>query len=1412
MPAVNNTLLAALQNAALLKKPAEALQVLNKMLEVSHTTPDAFRKAIIDQGAIWNGLGVNFNPTGFAHNNDNDLKPDGDVGMGAVPAQDFQALFKLAAEKRMIIALQNADEAALKAIIEQDNRVQLRNLLAHPDGRTKLGAPAGRIANWNPNDESVLTNDAVDRIRFEAQRQLLLKKISSCQDINQINALLTAGGQPAFQAALNGLGIAPSTSPKMLLANPLGNLQRLVANEAAKKGIELHFANNPPLNLNTTLVALQDPTASTFLNAAISVGTGFPAPYRTALQDADAPWVRALVGKKYLEQALSIGNNKDALKNIASQTDLNALKDILQGGNNANDLYLNAAVTAENLASIRQAAATRALQLKIAELDDVETLNALMKVTSVADIKNVLASNTVLGYQTENSFHSAFSDPKSVQQIVAAAYVRKSLYSAKDATRLRQMLNEPNPDFNVGWGHFTQGRAVPPGVAEYFKNPDNVKKARQQALISLAKSEDGVKALSPDQLATLAYPTSVGLLKGAVRVLLGRPATSAFPGEDDVIHQNAYGDYEKTLSAYAAMEATLRVTKKIDLRGNNFADFIININNLNIADPTAIHGATRELAAFDLSHLNVGALVGTLPQKEQQAFRARLVENLVSNYPEDGDLTKLKKLTQAKDIDTFKAALTDMGITEQGWVNKDSMASVQKAAAAKTIALSLDQYSRFDNHDALIKVIEQLPLATQQVILAKPEIMRTLMDAHGRDVNATSLAIVKALGGDITIDPALLTAAAEENLQHARASKIVNAQVAKIIGEMTLDNPLTEAQVKAINDVLLDPSTDFNGPTTEYKRAVDRFAQVLGMDPEDLYVGFGYDSANRTRDDVIQEAIQDQRDHNQHLIARYGITPSATNKAVMQFLMTLEKEDEFPDAQINTIVGNFYESSSSAEFLGKLQAANLVNPPAPRGTFNRDDLKEQLTPEAFKDAKASASKAVFLSSDQTNIARLIDLQTKERNKFTDLHKEITEADKKIHKQLKLLSETKVFDWFNPAFQATAKENAREMLEQYTELDKVSNSMVKFYRNEITLLNEQLASIPQAHELPVNTPQWRKDKLKEYRDELNKQLDAAQKELERYEGVQRLLRGNPIGPDNSLLKKGLLKTLQEAQVGKDVKFLAFKSKIDDYPISQKQSLLSSAGNETVDLTANLTVRRNQITPEGYKHFDTEKPIPAGCIRNHTIGTVGTTGPIYSKFLEERKPEMARVNSKGQVEYVGSSSFTVRQPPPPTEEKATKEFYMALAMQVLKDGPPTADDPIYLDDGDEDQVKNMWMALMVIGRNVPGMEFDSSAIKVSSTAGFNPNQHIKKDFFGKGESIINLPEYETWKTHPSVLNSATGMKEFSTVKLGEKREEAKEKTNTAASDVVKSKLKDIKPKVEQVNTEQENKAPTVPGQSS
>ncbi|KTD16737.1 hypothetical protein [Legionella jordanis] len=1392
------------QDPAYIKALNDMLAIDTRNLAGSVQHQVDFRKAVLDNRAYWQANGVNIRAD--QRDDDNNF-----LGWNAGANQDFNSLRKKAAELRVLLGLSNASEQVLKDIIDAAaSSSAMRTVIAGQTGANSAFGEFSQFPGWANDNEDVLTNASMNRIKEAAQKELLLKRIEATTDPAKLSALLNSVGNDAnFRAAVKNLFDPPIAGADAGIDAMSSARLNDVARAATKKAYALAIAAKSDediiaANLNATLNEQRAPNFNHNLARFIP---GIPGP---GLNDEGIAAIKGILGARYLKAELERSADVALLEGMAAAQDSGTARGFIRADVRIGGAYVDQALTDANLANIKLAAASQALKLKLGSVTDLDALDALSRVSNHNELQQVLATQNSLGYAANQPFRTAFTGQTALKGITAIASIRKHLIAAQNATQLKEfVLADANANNGIDFiGKYNQLIAPNTATAEeqqYLKT--NAAALQQLALDTLAKNELGKPGVVSDaNLVLMAAPGTAQNLQDATGALLGVPGAS--PSVQALITGTGTGIANR-LKALASLEAVLRSTKDIDLAGPNFNGYVGKINDLTqIAAPSGINGAN---ALPNSNGVNVAGVLAQLTTAETQAFQVNLVENLVRNYPGDQPLQNLKALAEAKDLTTFKDKLTAIGITSQDWVNADVMKKIQAAACTKVIQKGLGNASTFEDRPALMAVIAQLPADKQQTLMAKPAILRSLMAALSPE------AIQQVLGNN-QVSASSMAALEDENNQLALASGIANPKLAEVIGSLTFPTSrpkitLDSDKVARINQYILTTATaDFTGNAGNYEPTVKAIAQIAGLPEDALYGTLGFNPVGSNVAGQPQGSLHQQKQHNQQLEIQYGASQSAGEKAILEFLMSLNKKAVFPNADIAAAVKAFKEAANPDEFITKLKAIPGLITGQAGEIFSEQQLKNQVNSGVYSHAKAAVLKTTFLDTRPQGVyAEMMDLtkqQGLDRKAYEDLHRQIVDKDKAIHSELAALANTSAIDWFNPSFQSSARQNARDMLPRYRELDKASSTLVTFFQNELALLDEQIRTLPTEQEMTRAfgaNPAFenRKSRIREYRQELETRRNAAAEELKRYEEIQTLLHGNP-GHSNPLLQNGILNTLEQVEKGGDIRFKSFSSTFSDHPVTKKAELLRTGTGDVINprpatLHGGVAARR----------FETATPIPNGHLRYHSVrhGNAGAVGT----FIEEVQPSKSSVNKSGRVEY--SSDYTITLGNLPNDAAGKQTTYMSMAMQALKNhGKPTADRPIYLTAYDRAEAEGLWLAMMAIGQNDPSMKFNPEHVKVMGASGFKPEAYLKRSKTPPFGHHVSHPNYNAFLQSAPCQSGLDDMKDFTKVKHGKETEVQKEKSNKAVTKVTdhyKNGLKTLISQAEQKNAEEEQKKPSLGG---
>lgn len=1403
---------AALDDPQLATRP-DAILALNELIEsIALNSADEFRKAIIKHHAVWNGLAAGrtngpFNVRADEGNNDGFLQPD-DL------AHPIEALAQSAAEKRVLFTLKDASEAQLEAILDPDprnNHQEIRKKLFGTDGVSTFGAPPLTIepapaGKWDPSDQVVISDAAIDLIKEEAQRQLLIKKIAVCADKAALDALFRSTDGPTFRDAARAIcGIQPvgAGGPPQYFTNSMRHAQFAGSIE--------HTAANQLVSLDIKELDLHDSRLKARAKRILVGGDDFkvamPSSGAQHLADSDVAELRGQLGTRYLIEIYSSApssrlNHLETIAKSANAATLgNAIKRMPENGP-----YLDQAVTDHTLASIRQAAASQALKLKIDVCENEAALDALIVVKDNKELKQALVAESTLGYSeaTAAPFREALTDPK-VEDIVARAHIRKNITFLPTSTDeknkrldiLKLLVSDPDnfADNYINQLASNQPQDVQDALQAYFEDEENVNNACEQALLTYL--EQKLPLLNTDDLKHLVNANNPAEIIARVGAL----------GLSDTGLQALITDHDSgpgfLVRAYAATEDVIRLAKhaKTDLSEaaekragkNTYPHLLKRIN-----DPTS--------KIFD-PYVDSLKLTSNprFPAKQKQKIQTGLVEFLIRNFPDDRipkvvppATNILEDLAKAADIDQFKTALNTLKVHDYSWVNTETMEQIQKAACTQLIKLDLDSRLSFsgDRHQNLLKLVDSLPLDKQRALLANPKALVALSEAK------EDKEVFRILDSKL-VDARLVDALVEENKYLTAIASIPNSVLAHVL--VNIQPALTEAQVAQVTDYILrfDQPTDFDA--TNYDARVKYIIyNVMGLvKPANNADIKKIKDAFRTNPQTQQE-IEAQYNYNKHVSAAYRNAPTAKDKAVYAMIAALHKTAELSAATpgepelLHAALNGTYR-----EFIEKI---NKKPPPSYAAKFT-PPLDKQITPKRFSEIKIAGRKQTLLNPRDYQA----ELDAQLRKLTTTQIKQFTDIKLKSPLPLKRLAIAKPLYWLNPAFQAASKENAKKMGNQLRELSAICDTMVIHLRDQLRQAQEELDSLPSNLEILNNGATAAEQEAmtkatNKNREQITNLRNQIRKELNEYEKLQTLFRGDPALKDSKnvalVIRQGILATLKQAEEGKtDIRIKGYKSYAKDYPNAARAKHFDADWKSEGAPTAEDKKLQLQsaVSPDCFDSVDMVEP---GKFREYTVyyetinPHTGAIVEVKSSYIEERGAGDLKgvVDSKGVTQYQSAMTITANNFPNDPKAGVHQAMEMATRMIAARGKPPTPDDPILLK-GPVEQVKYAWTALMIIGKNDPNMRFDENSIMIDNAA-FNPETEFKT-VFGKripGFVFASDSLYKTqFEKHPSVTTLLKNIKKIDELKSDNTERKSKqvtEKDTAYLSKFYSDKLKAIK----------------------
>ncbi|MBA2656950.1 MAG: hypothetical protein H0U70_08170 [Tatlockia sp.] len=1332
-------------------KPAETFAALDAILTAGFEKDENFRKAIKNHQTYWSPLLKN------------DFNSEGQEFLSS-DQNDFETLTQLALSKRIELTLNNLSDKQLEDIItsptgDAELNKTFRQKFFDDQGKNKLGQPNLTLNASSSKKLLGFLEVNADRLKHQAKRKLLIKKITQCTDIQVLSLFKQDFPQAVralFKAGANPHSIADSM-PKNLLQ---GDVSRTIS----KKGLLMEIANKSTaeiLELSDETLHEEDPHD---FRAAFE-GSNFAA----NLDERDINTIKSELGSCFLIAYLPTlnANRINDLDNIAKSTTALALKNELNlqpyeyGGAFLEQVFQKDST----IEKIRNVAAITALKLNIATCNEEATLSALSKANTPTDIILALKKDESLGYKEENKFHEALKNVN-VKDIAVQAYLRKSLALApqnsdlfkEHSDKLKKLLL--NDDFSVGFSREFIANApltLQSELTNHFNIEQNIIDGRQNALTTFIKLN--LSTLDEDALADFVDGDNIVALSAKINILLGLPT-------EDHRFESDYANTKLILNirGYAAAEELIRIARNaIAITPDKHKSLIATINNFK-------------------NDTNISELLQSdeLPIEEKYRVQTHLVESLIKNYPNNDSIKvapptvteKLTQLAKETDVAKFKEALTThFGLTNRDWVTEKTMDQVQKAAVQRLIEPMAAVKFGLAKHPKLRELLTQLPLITQKALIAKPAVIRALADAQ----NAGDIQLI--LGNKKLASDSLINELISENRNLNQFAKIANAELSRVLAHIEPPIDLSDKNITIINDVLLVNSLD-GSPSrtrnneTNYQAVINYIAHTLNPTNQAvIYRAFGLEANGGTGNNTqsIMKPIQEQQARNQVLLGDYDADPDVepSQKAIALSLLTLSTSKKLEHAQAQALFTDLRAAPTLADFM-KLAEKRKTPPQAYLNIYN-PPLAEQLTPQLFNRIKTNAIKSVLLSPNyeealEEQKAKLASM----RANFSEIKVDYLERDK-----LKKLSKMEPVSWFNPAFQSTSKQHAAEMLRDFSEISSQCDSYVTYLNNQLDEINNQIASLPQ--DIEINDKGITASKKTEMIDAIassKKEFELLQKEIQKelkpFTALQCVFRGEPKPKSKSkpdldisqdpLMEQGLLKLMEKAKAGKmDLELLSLDIHSTDYDLSEKAKLFTKEHKAV----ANPNPNSESIESQGainnfFKEID---PIPAGKFREKTINC----GTKTASYIEERGSDnLSPVVDKGEVKYPPSIKLTAVAIPDDAQDKVKLAMTMAIDLVSKLEGPPSEDNPLVVKMGNhKDFSTYLWTALwLTLEAAHPDLKID----KVLQ-AEFN----IKSQFtwFGKAwdaKSIYTTQFKESHHCHSRLA----GIKKLNEIRFGDSDE--------------------------------------------
>lgn len=1350
----NSQILTALENLDVLTT-AEQTVVLNAIVSAGHDIT-AFTKALKDNQTLWNKCDDLEN----ADFNEGFLTAD---GRGDV--DKLETLFQLAVEKRVILGLQSAGEDVLKKVIASAEGQPLRTLLA----TNPIAAVTGEIhkaPGWAVDNETYLTNDATKRIKQKAQGFLLINKIKTCppENISKVDDLLKTlneGNDANFINAAKALGV-DNISTDVMKHDIAGFLIR---GEAAKMSFTTKIVDIFSEHYALNVVDRTDPYLELNKSDADFIDA-LPEPYNL-IEATDAASIKGILGGQYLREKINHMTLDKAVR-VAKTNNVEQMRGELKGEPEQEDAFRKLAVNEKNLAGFRHLAAVRALKLEIERSYDMKDLKALASVSTLAAgipvFNTILEKSPSFGFAGEQGteLRNAFTkkDTSALVAIIPVAHVRYSLLTGT-ADQLQTLLKTKNTE-EYTTGYINVFPYSPRDYFDkYFGDAGNLLMTRQQALLAIAR----LKFAELD-VAVLNNIVAGNDLREVVKTALNIPDDVI----DDLINNDNNNSVNKGLIAHA----------KIGLLAaeNNFNTLLEAVNDL------------RE----EVSIKNI------LPESNITDAQQKLTTILFAKCPAD-KVNDLVKITQAKNLVEMKAALTQLGITDQTWVTIENMKDLQKAALPHALELKVNTLSSL--RPQLLALFKTFSPEKQQALITDEKLILAVMNSSD----------VSKIAKMLHINEKLVNKDTEFHKEFERvllSSRIQNADMAKIIAGMPFVS-LTDEKVKQINDLLIDRLLDFKN--TNYVAVLGKVRDIVNpsMIAEfNTNFGLAADGLTYTGDRIIRAGIINQYHYNEATATQLRF--DIPEKAVYQFIASLYKGAALPTEDSDKIVVALKAAKSKKDFIEKVKA--IADPAIHADTIK--SLEQKLSQDIFNKMKHPIAQANFLNTNTLPGVIKAD-KSESLEHLTQLDK-LTAVDRGIRDELERLAGLSAMSWLDPAFQSAAHQNAYAMKQRFVELSDACDIIVINLADKNAFYQNKLDSLPSKESIEESVREGRlnavgKDSIEAHRTWLIKHQANVAKDLDLYKKIQTIMQGNPNKSENIeniLIEKGILKMLDEAMEGKPLKFLGYESKCKAYKKSEIEAHFrpgyKGAKAEEWDKEG---MEALGVSTKGYAVDPDNMQLGSDEFFEHTIGT-GAAEEGY--FIEERGSRDRTAQYKpGKSGDATAVDFPIevklRVNKFPADEKGHIQMSMAMASKLLAGATPSLENKILLQGTDKEKIKHLWTALMT-QLMATGMRAGvAQELIVVRCPTFNPANEM-----GTLVGLSSDSLYETvYKNHPAVVLQKGHFKELCK-DLTDSEKPKKEAVRDVQSVTEKFRgakevINDMKNKNTENNIDNDNETPTI-----
>lgn len=673
------------------------------------------------------------------------------------------------------------------------------------------------------------------------------------------------------------------------------------------------------------------------------------------------------------------------------------------------------------------------------------------------------------------------------------------------------------------------------------------------------------------------------------------------------------------------------------------------------------------------------------------------------------NIDELQKIDEAGNLQALKDVFITIAAKSVPYITEEDVSDIKKAAREQRFRLQVENYSDLAPtfSPALVQLFQGFDETKQ----------RSMLKDHAnlpKILNAKELSEIKPYLKDIDVN--VLTSILENNKSNALFRGVYNFEIAKVLRSIYPSIELTQQQVEDINTKLLDLKGSSLANDADYSKVVKEIEVLVGVsdaNKELFYSAFGLDDEGvnfiAPADKLIRDNIKKQITNNEELAQAYKDT--GTSLHLLRVLLQVEKKElPITTDEIKKVQALFKSSLNLSQFNERIGKEKSLIPDISakqQFAFNR------LTPSLFEVIKKDLEAKALAKGEPAALASV----RKELQKIQQNNKDFDEYKKTVA----FIPYVRDEYIYSPLF----RNNAVYMRAKYTELSNQCEVVIEQLNHNKQKITDFLANLPA-------------DSTAKLRAELTVELDGINNRLDYFVGTtQSRLSG----------KDGILATIDHSfgfkaftyQADGINTYIIKKVDLADQKFDPKKS--GSTPGTVIDPSG--TPNDAPVDPFILEQTPNKDEVRCFDVVYTASNKVETTGRFIHEIADKhamtvtaKGERSVTKNNPGKFEVV---QFPQKQPGD-TDGKALiaarVNFAMVMATQALStlDSPPTKDRPIVLRGKNEEELKYLWTALIILGEKNPRLKFGSDAVHVRSIE-FNPASEKGTLWGYSGNSLYN-----------------------------------------------------------------------------